>query len=259
MSCADPLERIRDDGPDPTVAYVVHEEARDAALALPTELLLAGPIAAEPDLDVPGRVDVAFLDELVHRRPVGEGDAEDLGGRVGVSVEVDETDRAAALRHCADVGLGDRVIAAEDEREYPRLHHLRDRGLDRLMGAGRVRGQDRRIAEINHLERFQSIDSDLEVRPRRAAGRPDRAGAVTRPRPVGHEIIRRRADDRHVRAGQLSGILGIWLTAVGEEARVVRLLAVWRPASERVDHRPILPRHGNVAAWLASTIFRACR
>jgi hypothetical protein len=34
---------------------------------------------------------------------------------------------------------------------------------------------------------------------------------------------------------------------------------VLRPASKRVDHRPILPRRGNVAAWLGSTIFGACR
>jgi hypothetical protein len=69
---------------------------------------------------------------------MGEGDAEDLRGCVRVRVEMNETDRPAALRDCADVGLGDRVIAAEDDRNHPGLDHLRDRYLDRLVGAGCV-------------------------------------------------------------------------------------------------------------------------
>jgi hypothetical protein len=31
------------------------------------------------------------------------------------------------------------------------------------------------------------------------------------------------------------------------------------PTVERIEHRPILPCRGNVAAWLGSTIFGACR
>jgi hypothetical protein len=166
---------------------------------------------------------------------------------------MDEADRAAALCHCADVGLGDRMIAAEDDRKRARLDHLRDRGLDCFVRASGIGGNDRGIAEIDHLESREGIDAHLEGRPRRAAGRPDCAGAVTRSRPVRDQVVRRRADDGHIRAGQLSGIFGEGLTPVGEQAGVVGFLAVLCPALLRVDHRPILPRRGNVAAWPDST------
>ena len=47
------------------------------ALALPVELALARPVAAQPDLHVAGGIDDALLDEPVHRRPVRALDAED--------------------------------------------------------------------------------------------------------------------------------------------------------------------------------------
>src|SRR6266496_6707641 len=43
-----PLEHRR----DPELPHVVHEEAGDPALLLPGELLRAGPVAAQADLDV---------------------------------------------------------------------------------------------------------------------------------------------------------------------------------------------------------------
>ena len=95
---ADDLDRPPDDLADPELADVVHEEARDPVLGLPGELGLARPVAAQADLDVAARVDVALLDEPVHRRPVRDLDAEDLGAGVGVGVEVDEADRAVAAR-----------------------------------------------------------------------------------------------------------------------------------------------------------------
>ncbi len=51
----------------------------DPVLALPCELGLAGPVAAQPDLDVARSRDVPVADEPVHRRSVRELDAEDLG------------------------------------------------------------------------------------------------------------------------------------------------------------------------------------
>ena len=62
-------ERIREDVAR-EVADVVHEEAHDPVLALPCELGLTGPVASQPDLDVPGRVDVPVSNQSVHGRPV---------------------------------------------------------------------------------------------------------------------------------------------------------------------------------------------
>src|SRR4051812_26388680 len=58
------------DGLEAELVHVVHEEARDPALALPRELALAGPVAAEADLHVPARVYDSVLDQPVHRRAV---------------------------------------------------------------------------------------------------------------------------------------------------------------------------------------------
>ena len=81
---------------DALLADLVHEDRCDPLLGLPGELLLPGPVAAQPDLGVALRIDVALLDQPVHRRPVGDLDAEDLGAGVGVGVEVDQADRARA-------------------------------------------------------------------------------------------------------------------------------------------------------------------
>ena len=65
----------------------------------------------------------------------------------------------------------------------------------------------------------------LEVRPRRAARRADRPRAEARARPVGDEVVGRRADDRDVDAVELGRVLGVREAAEGEEPGVVGLLA----------------------------------
>jgi DNA-binding Lrp family transcriptional regulator len=73
---------------------------------------------------------------------VRETDAEALLGGVGVGVEVHETDRTVGSRTGADVGLGDRVVAAEDDRNRARL---KDGGVVATIGV-RVTGDTRRVA-----------------------------------------------------------------------------------------------------------------
>src|SRR5206468_8459788 len=62
-SRADDLRGTFDDRVDPERAEVVHEEARDPALALPCELALARPVAAQPDLHTALGIADAGLDE----------------------------------------------------------------------------------------------------------------------------------------------------------------------------------------------------
>ena len=57
----------RDDRVDAEVADVVHEERRDAVVALPAELRLARPVAAQPDLHVARGIDEPVAHEPVHR------------------------------------------------------------------------------------------------------------------------------------------------------------------------------------------------
>ena len=179
---------------DAELADLVHEDAGDPALGLPAELLLARPVAAQADLDVAGRVDVALLDQAPHRRPVRDLDPEDLGAGVGVGVEVDEADRAAAVRGAgADVGLGDAVVAAEDDRDRAGIEDLADGALDRRVAGGRVGGQDRGVAEVDDPQRREAVDpasrcgpgGQLAARiargPKRAPGRSETRSSVGAP------------------------------------------------------------------------------
>ena len=203
----------------------MHEEARDSALVLPGELLRAGPVAAQADLDVPLGIDVPLLDEPVHRRPVRDLDTEDLGARIRMGVEMDEAERAVSLGAGPDIRLGDRVVTAEHDRDRARPDDLADRAFDRLMRRGRIRRQDGRVAVVDQPELGHRIDLGLEVR------------AEAGPRTVGDQIVGRRADDCSVDAFQLGRILRVRERPEREQARVVRLLAVLAPALERIDHR----------------------
>ena len=107
-----------------------------------------------------------------------------------------------------DVGLGDRVVAAEDDRDRAGGDDLRDDALDRRVIAGRVGGNDRGVAEVDDPELGDRVDPRLEMRARRAAGGADRARPEPGARPVGGEIVHRRPDDRDVDALELGGILG---------------------------------------------------
>ena len=139
----------------------MHEEARDPALALPCELALARPVAAQPDLHIALGIDDAGLDEPVHRGAVRALDAEDLGAGVRVRVEMHEPDGTVRGRAGADVRLRDGVV--------------------RLQRVGR---DDRRVAEVHDLQHLRGVDAGLEVRPRRTARRPDRSRTEARARAV---------------------------------------------------------------------------
>ena len=70
--------RALDHRADADLAHVVHEQRVMPRSCCQANSRLARPVAAQADLDVARRVDVALLDEPVHDRPVRELDAEDL-------------------------------------------------------------------------------------------------------------------------------------------------------------------------------------
>ena len=235
---ADDLERLLDARPDPALAHVVHEEARDPALRLPAELLLGRPVAAQADLDVPARVDVPLLDEAVHRGSVRELGAEYLRARVRVRVEVDEPDRAVAGGDGTNVRLGDRVVASEHDRQRAGVHDLADEPLDRLVRADGVGRDHRRVAVVDDPERGERVDPGLQVRARRAARGPDRPRPEARAGPVRDEVVHRRADDRHVHARELAAILGVRRAAERQQPGVVGLVGEpvrLAPACDGID------------------------
>ena len=147
----------RDDLPDPEVANLVHEQARDAALCLPGEFVLPGPVAAQADLRVARRVDLAVVHQGAHEGSVGELHAEHLFAGVGVSVEVHDADRAVRGHACAHARLGDRVVAAQQHGRRAGGEHLPHHALDRRVRATRVAGQHGRVAEVHDPELREGI------------------------------------------------------------------------------------------------------
>ena len=123
--------------------------------------------------------------------------------RIGVRVEVDDPElaRRDRLRHGRGRWEGDRVVSTEHDRDRARLGNLQHLAPDHLVAAGRVGGNDRRVAGINAVEPLKRLDVELQrvdgagVVGRRADGARPEAG----PRPIADRVVERRADDRDVR------------------------------------------------------------
>ena len=178
---------------------------------------------------------MAGLHEPVHRRAVRALDAEHLRAGVGVRVEVQQADGPAPCGDRAHVRLGDRVVAAEDDRDRARVDDLPDHALDRRMRGGCVGRDDGRVAVIDDPQDVERVDLRLEMRPRRAARRTDRARREAGAGSVRDEVVGRRPDDRHVDAREVTRVLRVRRRPERQQPGVVRLVAERLPPLEWVD------------------------
>ena len=112
---------------------------------------------------------------------MGALNAEDLRSGVGVGVEVDESDRPARCGDGTDIGLGDRVVAAEHDRDRAGRDDLPHRVGDRGMARRRVRGQNGGVTEVDDSKCRERVDAGDEVASRGRARRADRARCKARP------------------------------------------------------------------------------
>jgi hypothetical protein len=127
------------------------------------------------------------------------------------------------------------MVAAEDDRHRAGGEGLADRRLDRRMRGGPIGRDDRSVAEVDDSQFVERVDPGLEMWARRGAGGADCPRSKPRPRTVGDEIVRRRADDGDVGVFELGGILRIRRAAEAQQAGEVGLLAALAPALARVD------------------------
>ena len=210
----------------------------DPPLGLPGELLLARPVAAQADLDVAARVDVALLDQAPHRGAVRDLDPEDLLAGVGVGVEVDEADRrrrggrrrrGCRARRCRGRR---RARSGSRRRRAPGRRCARSpRGWRRGRRAGPARRRSRpRAARRSRRSppRGAGPGGQLAARiargPKRAPGRSETRSSVGAP------TIATSAP------GQLGRVLGVGHAGEARQAGEVGLLAELAPALERIDH-----------------------
>ena len=168
-----------------------------------------------------------------------ELDAEDLVAGVGVGVEVDQADRAAAARERADVGLGDRVVAAEDDRQRAGVDDLR-RPCASIASWVRTGSAGSTGASPKSTTRSSAKASTPASRcgpggqeaariargPKRVPGRSETRSSVGAPTIATST------------PASSAGVLRVGHAGEGEQPGVVGLLAVLAPALERIDHPP---------------------
>ena len=196
--------RARHDLADPELADVVHEEARDPALGLPGEHVRrrASSRAGRSGRSAPGRRGPA--------RPGGtsasRASARRRRPRVPVSVCVSKWTRPSGpwrRAQRADVRLGDRVVAAEDDRDRARGDDLRRRSprSPRASAPGRPGSPARRRSRRRAAPRGRrrpprgAAPAGSSRRGSRAARTASRAG-----RRRGRRSARRRSRRRRPRA-----------------------------------------------------------
>ena len=166
---------------------------------------LVRPPAAQADLDVAVRVDVALLDEVVHRRAVRELAPEDARAAVSVWVSkwTSPTGPPRCRAHALHVRLGDRVVAAEHDRHRAGPEHLEHGVLDRLVRADRIGRDDRCVAVVDDAEMVSSSRPSPRGGTRTSAlprGRRGGRGACPAGRRRARRTARRRWRRRRRRA-----------------------------------------------------------
>ena len=207
------LDHLLEAHVEPALVELVGRPPAEADLAHPGELGRLGPEAAQADLKEPIAADRAAIDDEPHGRAVRALDAGEVGRGIGVRVEVDDADRAGTVvvgdrRH---VRVGDRVVAAEHDRDGSGRADLRDPPADRVVAARRVTRNRLGVAVVDDLQDREGIDAEQHVRPRgrQAASLvslADRPGPVAAAGTVRDRLVHRRAEDRNVDPGELAGV-----------------------------------------------------
>src|SRR6476469_3627395 len=173
-----------------------------ALLLHPVEGRLWRPIAAQSDLHEVLALDRAGLDEAAHRRPVAGQDAEGVGGGIGVGVEMDDPDaaRTTDLGDGRRGGPGDRVVAAEDDRDRAGLGDFADLAVDHRVAALDPGRHDVRVTGVDDGQDVVRIDVELERmdRARGVLGLPDGTRPEAGARPVADGVVERGTDDRYI-------------------------------------------------------------
>ena len=193
----------------PEVAHVVHEERRDASLALPRELA-ARPASSRAARS--GRTALASIGARLGRggTSASRASARRRRPRVPVSVCVSKwtrptgRDRAAHARARPARRSSGRRRARSGSRPRRRPAR-RSRSIAACVRVGSA-GSDRRVAEVD--DRVSSANASIlasRCGPGGQLAGADRARAEARARPVGDEVVRRRRTIANVDTGELGG------------------------------------------------------
>jgi hypothetical protein len=135
-----------------------------------------------------------------------------------------------------DVGLGDRMVAAEHDRDGAGVDNLSHGALDRGVRGDSVGRYDRSVAVVDDVEEIERSEACVEMRAQPA----DRGADCTRAQPgareIAGEVVHGRPDDRHVHAREVLDALRVGDARKREQARVIGLPGL-QPARVGVDRR----------------------
>jgi len=126
---------------------------------------------------------------------------------VGVGVEVDHRDPPVPedVGHALHVGIGNRVVPAENHGDRARAGDLLDGPLQRRQGDLDVPGEHLHVAGVEHPQVAQTVGPQGQRRTcpvvRKVVGHPDRLRPEAGARPVGGAAVERCAEDDDVSPG----------------------------------------------------------
>ena len=200
---------------EPAVDDLGHLVGAHVLRGHPVQGLRGRPVAAQPDLQEPVPAQRTGLDQPAHRLAVPPQRPElDVPG-VGVRVEVDHRHPALAEHVGAALGIrkGDRVVAAEGDRDRAGPDHLLHCGLQRRQRGLDVSGVHLDVTGVIDLQVAQSVGPQGQRGPgsvvRQVVGHPDRLRARTGCR-TGRRCRRRTgAQDHHVGVGVRLGLVEV--------------------------------------------------
>ena len=144
---------------------------------------------------------------------------------------------AQDVGHSLGVGEGDRVVAAEDDRDRPGPGHLLHRGLEGRERHLDVAGEHLDVPGVDHPQVGQAVGAQGQARTgavvREVVGAADGHRPEPRARPVRGAPVEGRTHDHDVRAREARGVVEVAGGDAQEGEVGAVLLAVAR-------HTPIL-------------------
>jgi hypothetical protein len=164
-------------------------------------------VAADSDLDRPGRIDDALAHGARHEGAVRQLLAVVRPG-VLVRIELDESERPILGRVSLQERPGDEVVAAQREEVHIGIEHaphLRRNGIRDRVGAMKI---ERDVAVVHNGEFPEDVDPEriLRIAVEDGRGAADRLRPEAGARAVGDGHVERDAEHGEIHAGEVAAV-----------------------------------------------------
>src|SRR5439155_16307693 len=149
---------LADNGIAPDLLMFIHGHDAETGIGAPFDIVLAEAAAAQADLDRSLGIDQSFFDAAPESGRVIDLGAEQFIERVGMRIELNDADGAAA-RDGAQDRQGHRVIAANGDRYRAGLMDLAEERFDETDALAGIQRIDRRVSDIGDIAQTERRDA----------------------------------------------------------------------------------------------------